>query len=65
MLLLQGRISPLIRDPQPRVYLSIAVLLSLVIVAYHEAVVDPRIFETAAHAFKDALFNIISIMTGT
>ena len=65
MMLLQGRIMPMIKDPQPRVYLLIALVLSLVIVAYHEIVVDPRIFETAAHAFKDALFNIISVMTGT
>lgn len=65
IMLLQGRIMPMIRDPQPRVYLAIALVLTVVVVAYHESVVDPSLFESGLHAFKDALFNIISVMTGT
>ncbi|MCA8900893.1 MAG: TrkH family potassium uptake protein [Hyphomonas sp.] len=65
MLLLQGRLMPMLSDPQPRVYAAIALFFSFVIVAYHEAVVDPPIFDHIFHGFKEALFNIISVMTGT
>jgi len=65
MLLLQGRIMPMLSDPQPRVYAGIALILSSIIVIYHEAVVDPPIFNHVFHGFKEALFNIISVMTGT
>ncbi|MEQ9316099.1 MAG: potassium transporter TrkG, partial [Henriciella sp.] len=34
-------------------------------VVWHEAVVDPPIFDHVFHGFRQALFNIISIMTGT
>ncbi|KCZ54827.1 hypothetical protein HY29_12950 [Hyphomonas beringensis] len=65
MLLLQGRIRPMLTDPQPRVYLGLALFFSTAIVVYHEAVVEPPIFDHVFHGFKEALFNIISIMTGT
>ena len=65
MLLFQGRIRPLLSDPQPRLYLLIALFFSTVIVIYHETVVDPPIFDHVFHGFKEAFFNIISIMTGT
>ena len=65
MLMLQGRLRPMLSDPQPRVYLGLALIFSTIIVVYHEAVVDPPIFDHIFHGFKEALFNIISIMTGT
>jgi trk system potassium uptake protein TrkH len=65
MLLLQGRIMPMLSDPQPRLYAGIAFVLASIIVIYHEAVVDPPIFDHVFHGFKEALFNIISVMTGT
>lgn len=65
MTLLQGRAMPMLSDPQPRLYLAIALFFSTIIVVYHEAVVDPPIFDHIFHGFKEALFNIISIMTGT
>jgi trk system potassium uptake protein TrkH len=40
-------------------------VLASIIVIYHEAVVDPPIFNHVFHGFKEALFNIISVMTGT
>jgi len=65
MLLLQGRIMPMLTDPQPRLYAAIALTLATIIVIYHEAVVDPPIFDHVFHGFKEAMFNIISVMTGT
>lgn len=65
MLMFAGRIKPLFSDPQPRLYLGMALFFSIVIVTYHEAVVHPRIFDDWLHAFQEALFNIISVMTGT
>ncbi|HBH45231.1 MULTISPECIES: TrkH family potassium uptake protein [Hyphomonas] len=65
MLMLQGRIRPMLSDPQPRLYVCLALAFSTIIVVYHEAVVDPPVFDHIFHGFKEALFNIISIMTGT
>lgn len=65
MLVFQGRVMPMLTDPQPRLYLGLALFFSTVIVIYHEAVVDPPIFDHVFHGFKEALFNIISVMTGT
>lgn len=63
--ILHGRWRPFITDPQPRLYFWVAICFSLVIVVWHEAVVDPPVFDHIFHGFRQALFNIISIMTGT
>lgn len=63
--ILHGRVGPLLNDPQPRLYLALALILSGVIVLYHEFDVAPPTFENRLLAFRDALFNIISVMTGT
>lgn len=65
MLILQGRLMPMLKDPQPRLYLGIAVFFTVLIVGWHEAVVDPPIFNNILHGSTEAFFNIISIMTGT
>ncbi|WP_300376127.1 TrkH family potassium uptake protein [Henriciella sp.] len=65
LMLLHGRWRPMINDPQPRLYVCLALGFSAVIVIWHEAVVDPPIFDHIFHGFREALFNIISIMTGT
>lgn len=65
LLVLHGRIRPMLADPQPRLYACIALGFATVIVVWHEAVVDPPIFDHIFHGFRQALFNIISIMTGT
>ncbi|WP_233355642.1 TrkH family potassium uptake protein [Henriciella litoralis] len=65
LLILHGRWRPILTDPQPRLYFFIAVAFAVVIVGWHEAVVDPPIFDHVYHGFRQALFNIISIMTGT
>ncbi|WP_300389925.1 TrkH family potassium uptake protein [Henriciella sp.] len=65
LMILHGRWRPMFTDPQPRLYVSLAVGFAVVIVIWHEAVVDPPIFNHIFHGFREALFNIISIMTGT
>lgn len=63
--IIHGRWRPMFTDPQPRLYFWLAVGFAAVIVTWHEAVVDPPIFDHIFHGFRTALFNIISIMTGT
>ena len=63
--ILHGRWRALLSDPQPRLYFWLAIGFAVVIVGWHEAVVDPPIFDHVFHGFRQALFNIISIMTGT
>ena len=65
LVILHGRWRPMLSDPQPRLYACIAVGFAVAIVIWHEAVVDPPIFDHIFHGFRQALFNIISIMTGT
>lgn len=54
MLMLQGRIRPMLSDPQPRLYVALALVFSTIIVVYHEAVVDPPVFDHIFHGFKEA-----------
>lgn len=65
LLILHGRWRPFANDPQPRLYFWLAIGFATVIVVWHEAVVDPPVFDHIFHGFRQALFNIISIMTGT
>ena len=65
LMILHGRWRPMINDPQPRLYVAITLAFSIAIVLWHEAVVDPPIFDHVFHGFQQAMFNIISIMTGT
>lgn len=63
--LLQGRPLSLLRDPQPRLFLALILIGSTIVVGYHELDVAPPTFENRMQAFKEALFNVISVMTGT
>lgn len=65
MLVLQGRIRPMLRDPQPRLYFGLLFLFTVTIVIWHEAVVEPPIFDHIFHGITETAFNIISVMTGT
>lgn len=65
LLVLHWRWKPMVLDPQPRLYFGLLLFFSLVIVIWHETVVDPPIFDHIFHGFKEAAFNIISVMTGT
>ena len=63
--ILHGRWRALLDDPQPRLFLAIVFGFALLIVGYHELEVTPPPFEDRLVAFREALFNFVSIMTGT
>ena len=63
--ILHGRFRAILRDPQPRLFISFAIFFSVLIVGYHELEISPASFETRVQGFREAFFNIISIMTGT
>ncbi|MBY9066836.1 TrkH family potassium uptake protein [Hyphomonas sp. WL0036] len=65
MLILQGRIKPMLKDPQPRLYFMLLFGFSATIVVWHEAVVEPPIFNHIWHGATETWFNIVSVMTGT
>ncbi|MCI4645575.1 MAG: TrkH family potassium uptake protein [Hyphomonadaceae bacterium] len=65
MTVFEGRIRALWDDPQPRLFIALVLVFSLIIVGLHELQVIPPTFENRLHAFRDALFNIVSVMTGT
>ena len=65
LLLLHGRIRPMLRDPQPRLYLGIVLFFSIIVVAYRELDISPASEANQLIAFREALFNIVSVMTGT
>lgn len=65
MLVLQGRLRPLLRDPQPRLYFALLFTFSAVIMLWHEASVEPPIFDHMFHGITETTFNIVSVMTGT
>ncbi len=65
MMLFAGRISPILKDPQPRIYLALILAFTAIIVFYHQYGTAPEIFDHVGQTIGDTLFNIISIMTGT
>lgn len=65
MLVLQGRITPMFRDPQPRFYFGLLLFFTATVVIYHELTADPPIFDNLMHGVTEAAFNIIAVMTGT
>ncbi len=63
--ILHGRLKPMLTDPQPRLFIGLVLSLSALIVFYHELDVAPPTFDNRVVAFREALFNIVSVMTGT
>lgn len=60
-----GRIRQLFTEPEPTLFFILILSISSLIVLLHELQVVPPTFENRLVAFRDALFNIISVMTGT
>ncbi|HAY05352.1 MAG TPA: TrkH family potassium uptake protein [Hyphomonas sp.] len=65
ILFLQGRIKPLIMDPQPRLFLALALSIAFIIVLYHELHLEESAFESTWRAGVDAVFNVVSVISGT
>jgi trk system potassium uptake protein len=65
ILILQGRIMPLLKDPQPRMFVGFAFGIAAIIVYYHEVHLTESAFDNAWHAGVTAVFNVISVISGT
>ncbi|MGA1342317.1 MAG: TrkH family potassium uptake protein [Hyphomonas sp.] len=65
ILLLKGQIGPLLRDPQPRLFIAIAVIASLIIVIYREGQLGPVTFSDRWDEGVHAVFNVVSVLSGT
>lgn len=63
--ILHGRWRALVNDPQVRLFIGLWLSFAFTIVLWHEIVVEPPIFNHFFHGLELALFNIVSIMTGT
>jgi trk system potassium uptake protein TrkH len=65
ILLLKGQIGPLLRDPQPRLFIAIAIVASLIIVVYREGHLDHATFSDRWDEGVHAVFNVVSVLSGT
>ncbi len=65
ILLLKGQIGPLLRDPQPRLFIAIAIVASLIIVVYREGHLDHVTFSDRWDEGVHAVFNVVSVLSGT
>lgn len=63
--LLHGRWQALRDDPQVRLFMSLILGISAFIVIWHEFIADAFVFSSFGNAIETALFNVISVMTGT
>lgn len=59
--LLAGQTGPILRDSQVRTFLVLALLLILMLTVYRVVANNDHM----EHAFREAVFNVTSIMTGT
>ena len=64
-LMLSGRLGPLLRDPQPRLYLGLIASFFLAILACIVLFPPETGFESPVRMVRDVLFSVISVMTGT
>ena len=65
ILFLKGNVGPLLRDPQPRLFLALTLLISLIIIVYREAHLEMATFEQRWEEATHALFSVTSVMSGT
>lgn len=65
ILFLKGNVGPLLRDPQPRLFLALTLLISLIIIVYREAHLEMVTFEQRWEEATHALFSVTSVMSGT
>ena len=65
ILMLKGEAGPLLRDPQPRLFLAIAAIISLIIIVYRETHFEAATFSERWDEGVHAVFNVVSVMSGT
>ena len=65
ILFLNGRPGPLLRDPQPRLFLAIGVAVSIVIILYREMTLTSARFAERWDEGVHVVFNVFSVLSGT
>lgn len=65
IMLLNGRPLPLLRDPQPRVFLGIGIVVSIIVVIYREATFAGSTFSERWNEGAHVVFNVFSVLSGT
>jgi len=65
IMLLNGRPGPLLRDPQPRVFLGIGIVVSVIVILYREASFTQATFSERWNEGVQAVFNVFSVLSGT
>lgn len=65
VLLIRGNGNLLFRTSQPRTYLSLISIATLVLIFYNLAGPGSAVFSDFSTALRTTLFNVVSIMTGT
>ena len=65
LLFLKGQAGPLLRDPQPRLFLGLVLLVSVMIVLYREYHIPSASWAVRWDEAVHAVFSVVSVMTGT
>lgn len=65
ILFLNGRPGPLLRDPQPRLFLAIGIIASIIIIFYREQELAGATFSERWAEGVTAVFNVFSVLSGT
>jgi len=65
LLLLSGQAVPLLRDPQPRFFLAIGIIVSIVVILFREAHFVDATFSERWNEAVHAVFNVFSVLSGT
>lgn len=65
ILFLNGRPGPLLRDPQPRLFLAIGIVVSITVILVREANPGGATFSEQWTEGVNATFNVFSVLSGT
>lgn len=65
ILLLKAQIGPFLRDPQPRLLIAIAAVVSAIMIIYREVHLEELTFSERWEEGVHVVFNVVSVLTGT
>jgi trk system potassium uptake protein len=65
LLFLKGQAGPLLRDPQPRLFILLAAIISLAVILYREYHLPSATWVVRWDEGVHALFSVVSVMSGT
>lgn len=65
LLFLKGQAGPLLRDPQPRLFLALVAVIALCVILYREYHLPSASWAVRWEEGTHALFSVVSVITGT